>query len=128
MFVVLRDMDADQIYKNLGNRIRSLRKSLGWTQDRLAKAVGISRASLANIEAGRQQVLVHHIFAVAEALNLESPAQLLIVPESDSVSGMTATELPLSGEGLTDKQRREVLNLVGGVLENSDINPEREGA
>jgi len=128
VFVVLRDMDADQIYKNLGNRIRSLRKSLGWTQDRLAKAVGISRASLANIEAGRQQVLVHHIFAVAEALNLESPAQLLIVPESDSVSGMTATELPLSGEGLTDKQRREVLNLVGGVLENSDINPEREGA
>lgn len=121
-------MDADQIYKNLGNRIRSLRKSLGWTQDRLAKAVGISRASLANIEAGRQQVLVHHLFAVAEALNLESPAQLLIAPERDSVAGISASELPLSGEGLTEKQRREVLNLVGGVLDSSDINPEREGA
>lgn len=128
MFVILRDMDADQIYKNLGNRIRSLRKSLGWTQDRLAKAVGISRASLANIEAGRQQVLVHHLFAVAEALNLESPAQLLIAPERDSVAGISASELPLSGEGLTEKQRREVLNLVGGVLDSSDINPEREGA
>lgn len=120
------------MYKNLGSRIRSLRKSLGWTQDRLAKAVGISRASLANIEAGRQQVLVHHLFTLAQALNLESPAQLLLTPQSDSVPDSEslpesgAAQLPLSGEGLTDKQRREVLNLVGGVLENTNTNSRRE--
>lgn len=126
LFVVLRNMDADQIYKNLGSRIRSLRKSLGWTQDRLAKAVGISRASLANIEAGRQQVLVHHLFTLAQALNLESPAQLLLTPQSDSLPESGTAQLPLSGEGLTDKQRREVLNLVGGVLENNNTNSRRE--
>lgn len=119
---VSKDMDADQIYKNLSKRIRALRRSLGLTQDQLAKRVGISRASLANIEAGRQKVLVHHLFALANALDLESPAQLLLSPRAGSRPGPAAADLPLAGEGLTEKQRREVLNLMGGVLENSNAN------
>lgn len=113
-------MDADRIYRNLGTRIRDLRKSLGLTQDQLAKQVGISRASLANIEGGRQQVLVHHLFALAHGLHLESPAQLLLAPQGGGRKRGAAAELPLSGEGLTDKQRQEVLRLMGGVLENNN--------
>ena len=70
-------MDAQKVYRNLGIRIKGLRGSLGFTQDRLAKQIGISRASLANIERGKQQVLVHHLFALAEALELESPSDLM---------------------------------------------------
>jgi transcriptional regulator with XRE-family HTH domain len=113
-------MDAERIYKNLGNRIRDLRRSLGLTQDQLAKQVGISRASLANIERGKQQVLVHHVFALADGLQLESPAQLLLAPQGGGRKRGAAADLPLSGEGLTDKQRQEVLRLMGGVLENNN--------
>ena len=113
-------MDAERIYKNLGFRIRSLRKSLGLTQDQLAKQVGISRASLANIERGKQQVLVHHLFALASGLQLESPAQLLLTPQGNGRKRGAAADLPLSGEGLTDKQRQEVLRLMGGVLESNN--------
>lgn len=113
-------MDADQIYRNLGIRIRDLRKGLRLTQDQLAKQVGISRASLANIEAGRQQVLVHHLLALADGLQLESPAQLLLAPQGGGRKRGAATELPLSGEALTEKQRQEVLRLMGGVLENNN--------
>ena len=113
-------MDAERIYKNLGIRIRDLRKSLGLTQDQLAKQVGISRASLANIERGKQQVLVHHLFALADGLQLESPAQLLLTPQGGGRKRGAAADLPLSGEGLTDKQRQEVLRLMGGVLENNN--------
>ena len=115
-------MDADHIYKILGKRIRSLRKGLGFTQELLAKSVGISRASLANIEAGRQQVFVHHLFALADALNLESPIQLLLVPQGEPKPKNNAPELPLAGEGLTEKQRREILDLMGDVLENNNVN------
>lgn len=97
-----------------------MRKSLGLTQDHLAKQVGISRASLANIEGGRQQVLVHHLLSLAEGLQLESAAQLLLVPQGGGRKRGMATELPLSGEGLTEKQRQEVLRLMGGVLENNN--------
>ena len=117
-------MDADKIYKNLGIRIRNLRNALGRTQDQLAKQVGISRASLANIEAGRQQVLVHHLFGLATALELESPEALLLPPKAKSPSRRTTSALPLSSEGLTEKQRREVLSLMGDAQNNS---PEIEG-
>ena len=113
-------MDTSRVYRNLGNRIRSLRKGLGFTQDQLAKQVGISRASLANIEGGRQQVLVHYLFALADGLQLESPAQLLLSPQGNGRKHDNSVELPLPGEGLTEKQRHEVLHLMGGVLENTD--------
>jgi transcriptional regulator with XRE-family HTH domain len=120
-------MDADRIYKNLGRRIRALRKeSLRLTQEQLAKRVGISRASLANIEAGRQQVLVHHLFALASALDLDSPVQLLLPSSDQARPEAAASDLPLAGEGLTEKQRREVLNLMGGVLENNNLNAGKE--
>ena len=115
-------MNADQIYRNLGKRIRDLRKSLGLTQVQLAQQVGISRASLANIEAGRQQVLVHHLLGLASALQLDSPALLLLAPRDRSPKDGAASPLPLTGAALTEKQRREVLNLMGGVLENNRAN------
>ena len=98
------------------------------TQEQLAKRVGISRASLANIEAGRQQVLVHHLFALASALDLESPVQLLLTPRAQSRSDGATSDLPLADEGLTEKQRREVLSLMGGVLENNNVNTGKEDA
>jgi transcriptional regulator with XRE-family HTH domain len=119
-------MDANQIYRNLGKRIRDLRKGLGRTQDQLAKQVGISRASLANIEGGRQQVLVHHLFGIAAALDLDSPAQLLLSSQTRARSDRTTAALPISGEGLTEKQRREVLRLMGGVVETNNTNTGRE--
>jgi transcriptional regulator with XRE-family HTH domain len=124
-------MDSDQIYRDLGIRIRDLRKGLRRTQDQLAKQVGISRASLANIEAGRQQVLVHHLFGLAEALQLESPAALLLRPRADAQRSRPArrggaSDLPLSSEGLTEKQRQEVLRLMGDALNNNHENSGRE--
>lgn len=112
-------MNGDQIYRNLGARIKGLRKGLGQTQDQLAKQVGISRASLANIERGKQQVLVHHLFALADGLQLDSPAELLLTLQGGRRHG-AAADLPLAGEGLTDKQRQEVLRLMGGVLGNNN--------
>lgn len=118
-------MRSGEIYKNLGLRIRGLRKALGQTQDQLAKQVGVSRASLANIEAGRQQVLVHHLFGIADALQLDSPAVLLLPPRTNRKHRKTEPDLPISNEGLTEKQRREVLILMSDGL--SSHNPTSEG-
>lgn len=119
-------MGSGRIYKDLGGRIRGLRKAFGLTQDQLAKEVGISRASLANIEAGRQQVLVHHLFALATALDLESPAALLPPKRTRAQPSHDTSTLPLSDEGLTEKQRHEVLRLMGDSL-NSNRESEESG-
>ena len=75
-------MNPDSVYQHIGGLIRQRRKTFKkWTQEKLAKRVGISRASLANIETGRQSVLVHQLYAFAEALDL-TPSDFL-VPAND---------------------------------------------
>ena len=120
--VYLVFMNAKEIYKSLGARIRDLRKGLPQTQDQFAKRAGISRASLANIEAGRQQVLVHHLFTFAAILQLDSPAHLLPVENSRPRKASSVDSLPLSSKDLTKNQRQEILNLVDSVLINSGHN------
>jgi transcriptional regulator with XRE-family HTH domain len=77
-------MNPESIYRHIGAVIRKGRRKFKprLTQEALAQRVGISRASLANIETGRQSVLVHQLYALAAALDL-APADFLL-PASDS--------------------------------------------
>lgn len=106
-------MIPKDIYREVGRHIRRYRATVPRTQAQLAAEIGISRASLANIEAGRQQVLLHHLYAIADALGLDSPGVLM--PEPPPRDHETAA-LPLPAEGLSETQRREVLRLMGGAL------------
>lgn len=58
----------EPVYKAIAARIEMLRDTLGLTQHDLAKASGISRPALANIEAGRQRVSVHQVEVFARAM------------------------------------------------------------
>lgn len=56
-------------HQALGARIRLIRETLGMTQEELAKRVKrVSRASLANIETGRQRFLLDGVEDFARAL------------------------------------------------------------
>ena len=99
-------------YRELGQAIRRYRAGAGKTQVQLAAEIGISRASLANMEAGRQQVLVHYLYAIAEALDLDSPTTLLPAPQASILHDVESSTLPLPEQGLSEKQRQEVLRLM----------------
>jgi transcriptional regulator with XRE-family HTH domain len=60
--------DFDELYRELGRRIRQARERNGerLSQDALAKRLGISRASVVNIEAGRQRAPLHLLWQIAE--------------------------------------------------------------
>lgn len=105
-------VEQKRIYLELGENIRRFRKKATYTQVRLSKDAGISRASLANIEAGRQQVLVHHLYTIAHALQLDSPDQLLPTVPSREHREVLSSPIPVSGEDLTDSQRNEVIHLI----------------
>lgn len=120
-------MDSDAFYAALGGRLRSLRKGLGLTQEAVARNVGVSRASLANIEAGRQQVLVHHLVAFADALDGAS-IEHIIPPTGGRHGGPTSDrDLTLAGENLSDRQREEILQFVSEARAGTRVRPtERE--
>ncbi len=69
----------------LGERIRKARDKAGVKQDQLARAVGLSRTSITNIERGRQGVQAYLLARIAQVLG--RPASELL-PGLDSVSSI----------------------------------------
>lgn len=57
----------EPIYRQFGGKVESLRNVLGLTQLDLAKRVGLTRGSIANIELGRQRVLLADVEKFAQA-------------------------------------------------------------
>ena len=96
-------------YKALGDLIRRKRKALDLSQDRLARILGVTRAWVANIETGRQNLLVHQLIEVAAAFNM-APADFLVSPAQEPTLEKKSRELPLP-KGLTSKQRAEISRL-----------------
>jgi transcriptional regulator with XRE-family HTH domain len=101
-------MNPESIYAEIGERIRVSRRANRLKQHQLADRVGMSRASLANMEVGRQKILVHQLYAIAVALGL-SPADL--IPEAPAPSRVDDLPLP---EDLKPQQRDQIARLLSG--------------
>ena len=74
-------------YRHVGGQVRGLREGAGLKQEELAARVGLSRASIANVEAGKQAVPLHLFAAITGALGADM-ADLL--PPSQSPVGDSA--------------------------------------
>lgn len=76
----------DSFYRLLGRRLSEARRAANVSQIRLADSVGISRSSLANIEAGRQPIYLHVLVGVAEQLG---KSLMELVPGVQSIDPRT---------------------------------------
>lgn len=100
-------MNEDVLYHAVGRAIAMRRDELGFTQSDIATMVGLSRASLANIETGRQKILLHYLYRIAAALELEGVDSLLPV-HTPAVRDTAHPELKIGGDELNDVQLAEV--------------------
>ena len=86
----------DAFYRLVGERIAQARRRQQLTQKGLAPAVGLSRASVANVEKGRQAVAVHVLVKFSQALGV-SVTDLIPSDRNVSVSSdikQRLSELP----------------------------------
>ena len=97
-------MVPDPIYKHIGAIIQTRRKKLGLKQETLAGKLSISRGSLANIETGKQSILVHQLYKFAVALELSPLDFLPVVADTNRVD---RTDLPLPDD-LKGSQKEQV--------------------
>ena len=102
-------VNSEAIYRHIGLLIRNRRKQLGLTQEKLAKRIAISRASLASIETGRQNILVHQIYRFATVLQLEPKNFLPTVGDLRPVLDLEELTLPA---GLNAQQKEQVARLL----------------
>ena len=66
---------VERPYVLFGEFVRDARHDWGWNQQELADKLKYSRASIANIETGRQRLLIGDIFEFAKVLKVE-PAKI----------------------------------------------------
>ncbi len=62
-----------------GLKLIEIRKTRGWSQERLALESGLARSYLGGVERGQRNIALLNIFKLAEALEVE-PSVLLEAP------------------------------------------------
>ncbi len=67
---------VEPVYRQFGAKVEAMRAVMAITQQDLAKRVKLTRASITNIEAGKQRVLLADVERFAEALGV-SPRSLM---------------------------------------------------
>ena len=55
---------VEVVYRRLGEWVKDRRRATGLRQQEVADRMGLTRASIANIETGRQRVLMHDALAL----------------------------------------------------------------
>lgn len=103
-------MEESTIYSGMGRLVRQCRERLKMTQEDLARRIDLSRASVANIETGRQHIPVHHLYRLALALEVDVPALL----PNLTPAAVTNRKIK-SSMGLSDTQRADVAKAIGLV-------------
>lgn len=104
-------MSQVAIYKAFGRTVATRRQALELTQADLARKSGLSRASIASIESGRQSVLLHHVYALAAALQMDKVADLL--PAQPKLEGGT---MEISDETVTARGKAQIESVVAAAL------------
>jgi transcriptional regulator with XRE-family HTH domain len=107
-------MSDEAIYKTFGRVVATRRKKLELTQAELAARVGMSRASVANIESGRQNVLLHHVYSLASALEFSKVSDLL--PAQPKPETQEDFDMILSDETVTARGKAQITDLIANAL------------
>src|SRR5262249_16270464 len=89
--------DHSAFYRKVGERIRARRKERGLSQEGLAKAIGLKRPSMSNIEKGRQNILLHTFCDIVESLDTTADA---LLPERTAAEPRTLPDLQAYSEGV----------------------------
>jgi len=107
-------MDPSILYRELGTLIRRRRRALDLTQAKLSGRLGISRGALANIETGRQNILLHQLYRFAAALEMN--VHDLLPSPRDEPDPAQSKKLPLP-KGLTPEEETQVARVFTGPVQ-----------
>jgi DNA-binding XRE family transcriptional regulator len=107
-------LEQNQFYQMLGNCIRKARIKAGLKQHTFASFLSLSRASIVNIEKGRQRPPIHLIWVIAKVLNIEVNEILPSFTHSEEINAKWKRLISKQTKG--DKLSKEkLLNFIGEI-------------
>ena len=114
-------MDASILYREIGGMICRRRRALDLTQAKLAAKLGMSRGALANIETGRQNLLLHQLYRFAAALEMN--IHDLLPAFKDELDLAPSKTLPLPKD-LSPEQKLQVSRVFSNSLDRRNTKGE----
>lgn len=106
----------DNISQQLGNRIRTIRTSLGISQEELAFKSCISAAHLGQIERGLKAPTIVTINKIAKALNITLPILFSFDITNTSLSSPEINKINTYLTGLPDSELSEILKIIKAII------------
>lgn len=113
--------------RQVGERLRAVRTSLGIRQARLARDMGVSQPYIAAVESGRQNLTLAQIGTIASALGVgvefvftvpgDRPRAQPAVEESSLLKQLTALTECAQAAGVSDDAARALQEVRLGLLE-----------
>jgi transcriptional regulator with XRE-family HTH domain len=105
----------DDFYAEFGRAVATRRNALDLTQSQLALRLGMSRASLANIERGEQRVYLHQGVQLAQELG-ETIGQL---SPASQVRMFNMANVSHSGDKINRLEQRAIKQLVSSITSST---------
>ena len=115
--------DPEAIYRVFGRKLREVRERKAVPQQELATLASLTRSSIANIESGKQRVLLHQIVQFAEALGVSI---MELVPSRTQVPQILVTET--GNERATYLSKLRKLAAEASEVEADDTSDRHEDA
>lgn len=103
--------------RTIGNRLLSIRKKLGLTQNELAEQAGLSNRTYADIERGTVNMKVETILRICSALHITPDA---VLTEENTTSSLKRQELLDRLDTCTPKEQETALELLAVYLKSLD--------
>lgn len=66
----MTEPEKNLLYSEIGLRIKECRQNRGMNQETFAKLLNLTRASIVNIEKGRQRVTIHLLYDICKITNV----------------------------------------------------------
>ncbi|MBK7764389.1 MAG: helix-turn-helix transcriptional regulator [Bacteroidetes bacterium] len=114
----MQESDILRFYSAIGARIRAERKKVNLKQEALGAVLNLSRASIVNIEMGRQRPSIHLLWEVSKILNIQLQD---LIPQFESNETLNPKwkkiiDTQLSNAQMNDKNTTEkILGFIGDV-------------
>jgi DNA-binding XRE family transcriptional regulator len=97
----MTDEKIAELYKEIGARIRSYRRKIAMKPEILAEHLGLTRASIVNIEKGRHKPAIHTLLEISEVLQIP---YVDLIPSIHEVKKVRAMGKVISNQAAIDPE------------------------
>lgn len=113
-------MSPKELYTIIGQRVRDFRDLQGITQSQIAIQTNINRATISNIESGKQQVSIQYLYLIAKVLNTEISTFLPSLKELNmlAVDNLSIINDQLEDQDVSDATKNSILQSLNKKPEN----------